>query len=261
MDSSRSVAHRFYVRCPRSFSTSPHEGRVSPFPIHFNISFMRRRRAGRDDSCVTRPTGPREWTFSAIKRRKKRDHWPVAFVQTFVETWVQLPRTRRPGLSLSFSPLQASLPLYLSRKLYLAAGRFTTFGGAINRATRTDLYIDIGALKYTNVPLIGLSPPVRTIKAALHSPPKSLLTAAPFKLEIWPLKVATIHRAYRTHRPPREKLFLQTGVRNDSPVFAVDLAEAVSDTGVERAIKSLNVFIGPSLVNADPGKNSWTRSQ
>lgn len=66
---------------------------------------------------------------------------------------------------------------------------------AINRATRTDLYIDIGALKYTNVPLIGLSPPVRTIKAALHSPPKSPLTAAPFKLEIWPLNVATVHRA------------------------------------------------------------------
>ena len=191
--------------------------------------------------------------------------------------WRSFKRSWRRGFSfqerggpasLSSSPLQFSLPplsltlsLSLSCKLYLAAGRFTTFGGAINRATRTDLYIDIGALKYTNVPLIGLSPPVRTIKAALHSPPKSLLTAAPFKLEIWPLKVATIHRAYRTHRPPREKLFLQTGVRNDSPVFAVDLAEAVSDTGVERAIKSLNVFIGPSLVNADPGKNSWTRSE
>lgn len=36
---------------------------------------------------------------------------------------------------------------------------------AINRETRTDLYIDIGALKYTNVPLIGLSPPVRTYKS------------------------------------------------------------------------------------------------
>ncbi|EFN64819.1 hypothetical protein EAG_03589 [Camponotus floridanus] len=58
---------------------------------------------------------------------------------------------------------------------------FTTFGGAINRRAWSDLCIDIGALKYTNVPLIGLSPPVRTIKAALHAVPKSLLTATPFK--------------------------------------------------------------------------------
>lgn len=43
----------------------------------------------------------------------------------------------------------------------LRGGHFTTFGRAINRRTWSDLCIDIGALKYTNVPLIGLSPPVR----------------------------------------------------------------------------------------------------
>lgn len=102
----------------------------------------------------------------------------------------------RKRRGLSFQERGGPVPLFRSgeSELYLAAGRFTTFGGAINRATRTDLYIDIGALKYTNVPLIGLSPPVRTIEAALDSPPKSLLTAAPFKSEIWPLKVATVRR-------------------------------------------------------------------
>lgn len=43
------------------------------------------------------------------------------------------------------------------------------------------------------MPLIGLSPPVRTIKAALHTAPKSLLTGTPFKSKIWPLKVTTIN--------------------------------------------------------------------
>ncbi|KYN20578.1 hypothetical protein ALC57_07067 [Trachymyrmex cornetzi] len=58
---------------------------------------------------------------------------------------------------------------------------FTTFGRAINLRVWSDLCNDIDTLKYTNVPLIGLSPPVRTIKAAFHTAPKSLLTGTPFK--------------------------------------------------------------------------------
>lgn len=41
--------------------------------------------------------------------------------------------------------------------------RFTTFGRAINCYARTDLCADIVVLKYTNVPLIGLSPSVRVL--------------------------------------------------------------------------------------------------
>lgn len=106
----------------------------------------------------------------------------VEFVQRFARRGFTVPGTRRPpGLSSGLSsPVSGCRTFYDARRL------------PINRGTRTDLYIDIGALKYTNVPLIGLSPPVRTIKAALHSPPKSPLTAAPFKLEIWPLNVATV---------------------------------------------------------------------
>lgn len=106
----------------------------------------------------------------------------VELVQRFARRGFTVPGTRRPPedfLGLS-SPVSGCRTFYDARRL------------PINRGTRTDLYIDIGALKYTNVPLIGLSPPVRTIKAALHSPPKSPLTAAPFKLEIWPLNVATV---------------------------------------------------------------------
>jgi len=60
-------------------------------------------------------------------------------------------------------------------------GYFTTFSRAINLRVWSDLCIDIGTLKYTNVPLIGLSPPVRTIKVAFHTVPKSLVTGTPFK--------------------------------------------------------------------------------
>ncbi|KYQ60080.1 hypothetical protein ALC60_00904, partial [Trachymyrmex zeteki] len=67
---------------------------------------------------------------------------------------------------------------------FVRGGYFTTFGRAINRRAWSDLCIDIGTLKYTNVPLIGLSPPVRTIKAAFHTAPKSLLTGTPFKSKI-----------------------------------------------------------------------------
>lgn len=167
-----------------------------PLPIHLDISFTSERPERYEfDGRLSRMD-----SFSAIKKvgkkKKERKEWwtergreegrkaksIVEFVQRFARRGFTVPGTRRPpGLSSGLSsPVSGCRTFYDARRL------------PINRGTRTDLYIDIGALKYTNVPLIGLSPPVRTIKAALHSPPKSPLTAAPFKLEIWPLNVATV---------------------------------------------------------------------
>lgn len=167
-----------------------------PLPIHLDISFTSERPERYEfDGRLSRMD-----SFSAIKKvgKKKKERKKgrnggqreggrkaesiVEFVQRFARRGFTVPGTRRPpGLSSGLSsPVSGCRTFYDTRRL------------PINRGTRTDLYIDIGALKYTNVPLIGLSPPVRTIKAALHSPPKSPLTAAPFKLEIWPLNVATV---------------------------------------------------------------------
>ena len=166
--------------------------RVVPLPIHLDISFTSERPERYEFDG-------REWIlFQQLKRwgkKKKKERERERERES--RLWSSFRDSRDVGsrfqerggpqedfLGLS-SPVSGCRTFYDARRL------------PINRGTRTDLYIDIGALKYTNVPLIGLSPPVRTIKAALHSPPKSPLTAAPFKLEIWPLNVATVQTGGR----------------------------------------------------------------
>jgi len=67
-----------------------------------------------------------------------------------------------PFIENSRNGIAPSFPARVSRSTFYEIRQ-----GAINRRGWPDLCADIAALKYTNVPLIGLSPPVRTIKAAL----------------------------------------------------------------------------------------------